>query len=128
VFEHTILTGVYQLVSTIEFKRPSPLRNCFRCGLEFRRERGNRICPSCRSPQAGKRPLNPKLSFRERQVVNLVSQAKLNKEIAYELHLTEGTIKEYLNRIFRKLGMTNRTELAVWALTHQTLEADEHVA
>ena len=64
-----------------------------------------------------KKPLNPALSFREKQVVNLVCQAKLNKEIAYELHLTEGTIKEYLNRIFRKVGATNRTELAVWALT-----------
>jgi DNA-binding NarL/FixJ family response regulator len=49
-------------------------------------------------------------------VVNLVSRAKLNKEIAFELHLTEGTIKEYLNRIFRKLGTANRTELAVWAV------------
>jgi DNA-binding NarL/FixJ family response regulator len=57
------------------------------------------------------------LSFRERQVVKLVQQAKLNKEIAFELHLTEGTIKEYLNRIFRKLGVKNRTELAIWALT-----------
>ena len=77
----------------------------------------------------GKRPLNPKLSFREKQVVGLVSQAKLNKEIAFELHLTEGTIKEYLNRIFRKLGITNRTELAVWALTHPaSQQADEFVA
>jgi DNA-binding NarL/FixJ family response regulator len=33
------------------------------------------------------------------------------------LHLTEGTVKEYLNRIFRKMGATNRTELAVWAVT-----------
>jgi len=43
----------------------------------------------------------------------------LNKEIAYELHLTEGTVKEYLNRIFRKVGATNRTDLAVWAITTQ---------
>jgi len=62
--------------------------------------------------------LNPQLSFREKQVVLLVAQAKLNKEIAYELHLSEGTIKEYLNRIFRKVHVSNRTELAVWALTH----------
>jgi DNA-binding NarL/FixJ family response regulator len=54
------------------------------------------------------------LSFREMQVADLVRQAKLNKEIAYELHLSEGTIKEYLNRIFRKLGTRNRTELALW--------------
>jgi len=51
--------------------------------------------------------------------VDLVRQAKANKEIAYQLHLSEGTVKEYLNRIFRKLAVTNRTELAVWALTHR---------
>jgi two-component system, NarL family, nitrate/nitrite response regulator NarL len=76
----------------------------------------------------GKKPLSPKLSFREKQVVDLVSQAKLNKEIAHELHLTEGTIKEYLHRIFRKLGTANRTELAVWALTHMAEQHDKHVA
>jgi DNA-binding NarL/FixJ family response regulator len=55
------------------------------------------------------------LSFREKQVVNLIKQAKANKEIAYELRLTEGTIKEYLFTIFKKLGVKNRTELALWA-------------
>jgi DNA-binding NarL/FixJ family response regulator len=40
----------------------------------------------------------------------------LNKEIAFELHLTEGTIKEYLNRIFRKVEVKNRTDLAIWAM------------
>jgi DNA-binding NarL/FixJ family response regulator len=43
----------------------------------------------------------------------------MNKEIAHELHLSEGTVKEYLNRLFRKLDVTNRTELAIWALTKQ---------
>ena len=64
-----------------------------------------------------KRPFNRTLSLREKQVVDLICKAKLNKEIAYELHLTCGTVKEYLNRIFRKVGATNRTELAVWAIT-----------
>ncbi len=43
----------------------------------------------------------------------LIREAKANKEIAYELCLAEGTVKEYLHRIFRKLGVTNRTELAL---------------
>jgi two-component system nitrate/nitrite response regulator NarP len=51
----------------------------------------------------------------------------LNKEIAHELHLSEGTIKEYLHRIFRKLGTKNRTELAVFALTHLAARQDEGV-
>jgi two-component system nitrate/nitrite response regulator NarL len=84
-----------------------------------RRERQKSLPYLCATPKDIKRPLNSTLSFRERQVVNLICKAKLNKEIAYELHLTEGTVKEYLNRIFRKVGATNRTELAVWALTAQ---------
>jgi two-component system nitrate/nitrite response regulator NarP len=51
------------------------------------------------------------LSFRERQIVLLVREAKANKEIAAQLCLTEGTIKEYLHHVFRKLGVKNRTEL-----------------
>lgn len=93
------------------------LRNCFRCGTEFRTGSKDRLCPECRRPKAQQRgPLTPHLSFREKQIVSLVRQAKANKEIAYELHLTEGTIKEYLNRIFRKLGVRSRTELAIWAV------------
>jgi DNA-binding CsgD family transcriptional regulator len=105
-------------VKTIEIMPFTTIRNCFRCGKEFQSGSGNRICSDCGRPkEQRKTALNPNLSFREKQVVTLVCKAKLNKEIAYELHLTEGTIKEYLNRIFRKLGVSNRTELAVWALT-----------
>ena len=69
----------------------------------------------CRKPWERKETVSRDLSVREKQIVELIQQAKLNKEIAHELHLSEGTIKEYLNRIFRKLGVSNRTELAIWA-------------
>lgn len=101
------------------------MRNCFRCGKEFSSTAGDRICTICRRPKTVEKPLNPHLSFREKQVVVLVSRGKLNKEIAHELHLAEGTIKEYLNRIFRKLSVSNRTELAVWALRHQQLPNEQ---
>ena len=90
-------------------------RSCFRCGKEFHTANAERICLACRKPRERKICVNKTLGFRERQIVELIQKAKLNKEIAYELHLTEGTIKEYLNRIFRKLSVTNRTELAIWA-------------
>jgi DNA-binding NarL/FixJ family response regulator len=54
------------------------------------------------------------LTVREWQVVGLVAQGKKNQEIAAALHLTEGTIKEYLYRVFPKVGIRNRTGLAVW--------------
>ena len=55
-----------------------------------------------------------RLSVRETQVADLIQQAKSNKEIAYELSLTIGTVKEYIYHIFRKVGVKNRTELALW--------------
>ncbi len=81
------------------------------------------MCSACRKPRIRERklPLSRHLSFREKQIAQLVCQAKLNKEIAYELCLTEGTIKEYLNRIFRKLEVKDRTQLAIW--TMRNLEA-----
>ena len=116
-------------VSTGESRPDGMFRSCFRCGEEFRRNGGSRICSKCRVSVRGTKPLNPKLSFREKQVVDLVSQSKLNKEIAHELHLSEGTIKEYLHRIFRKLGIKNRTQLAVFALTQMTeQQRNKHVA
>lgn len=56
------------------------------------------------------KPLSP----REVSVVALVGRAKVNKDIAFELGLTVGTVKVYLCRIFRKTGVTSRTELALW--------------
>jgi DNA-binding NarL/FixJ family response regulator len=86
--------------------------------MEFPAQEKERICEACRKPIEANVYQSQPLSFREKQIVKLIQQAKLNKEIAYELHLAEGTIKEYLNRIFRKVGTKNRTELAIWAFTN----------
>jgi two-component system, NarL family, nitrate/nitrite response regulator NarL len=56
------------------------------------------------------------LSPRETQIVSLVAQGLKNKEIAYTLGLSEGTVKVYLSRIFRKLDMNDRLDLALYGL------------
>jgi DNA-binding NarL/FixJ family response regulator len=90
-------------------------KSCARCGRLFGAMGREYTCPTCRRPKASNdlQIVSRQLSFRERQIVNLVREAKANKEIAAELCLTEGTIKEYLHHIFRKLGVKNRTELAL---------------
>jgi two-component system nitrate/nitrite response regulator NarP len=55
------------------------------------------------------------LPARERAVVGLVAQGLRNRDIASELGLTEGTVKVYLHRIYEKLGVNSRTELAIYA-------------
>ena len=108
-------------MKTLSLYEMGTVKTCYRCGGEFSAATG-RVCTICRKPRlrGRKMPANRSLSFREKQITQLVSQAKLNKEIAFELRLTEGTIKEYLNRIFRKLDVKNRTQLAIWAM--QNLE------
>ena len=59
-----------------------------------------------------------KLSRRQRQVAKLVAEAKSNKLIAHELGLTYGTVKQYLYQLYGKIGVDNRTGLALWAREH----------
>lgn len=89
-------------------------KTCSRCGRSFGAVGREYTCPSCRRPaQKERRAADSHLSFREKQIVQLIQAAKSNKEIAYELALTVGTVKEYLFHIFRKLDVKNRTELAL---------------
>ncbi len=52
------------------------------------------------------------LTPREREIVSLLKQGMRNKQIAGEMNITEGTVKIYLFRLFHKLGVRNRFELA----------------
>jgi two-component system nitrate/nitrite response regulator NarP len=55
------------------------------------------------------------LSERERELIGLVRQGLKNREIAARLGTTEGTVKAYLHALFDKVGVENRTELAMKA-------------
>ncbi len=58
------------------------------------------------------------LTLRERQVVALVAQGRSNKEIAAELQVSYSTVKNHVSSVLEKLGLTDRTQLAVYALDH----------
>jgi len=58
------------------------------------------------------------LTPREEQTVNLVTEGLNNREIARELNLKENTVKKSLLRIYDKLGVSNRVELVLYALSH----------
>jgi DNA-binding NarL/FixJ family response regulator len=98
-------------------------KNCPQCGEDYLAESGyQRKCPACRKLAMERsrvergNELGKPLSPRQSQVVDRLVQGKLNKEIGYELHLTEGTVKQYVNHILLRLGFHNRTEIAVWAV------------
>ena len=69
----------------------------------------------------------PTLAPREIEVLQLVAHGLANKEIGFYVskqHLSEGTVKVYLARIFRKLGVSSRTEAVVWLFSHRELLGD----
>jgi two-component system nitrate/nitrite response regulator NarP len=57
----------------------------------------------------------PSLAPRERELIKCVRKGLRNREIAKQLGVTEGTVKVYLHAVFEKVGVSNRTELAIRA-------------
>jgi two-component system, NarL family, nitrate/nitrite response regulator NarL len=62
----------------------------------------------------------PRLSPKELAVISCITQGKRNKEIACQLGTTEQVIKNYLRKVYDKLGVSDRLELALYCL-HQPL-------
>jgi two-component system nitrate/nitrite response regulator NarL len=58
------------------------------------------------------------LSDREMQILGCLLDGASNKQIAYALELSDGTVKVHVKTILKKIGVQNRTQAAVWALNH----------
>lgn len=66
----------------------------------------------------GKRPKDFGLTRRELEIVNLVVAGYSNPEIAKRCSISEQTVKHHMSNIFDKVGMYNRVELALFAVSH----------
>ncbi len=62
-----------------------------------------------------------RLTKREEEVVNLVTHGLTNREISKKLNLSAHTVKNYLFRIFDKLGISSRVELVIYALDQKEI-------
>ena len=60
----------------------------------------------------------PQLTDREREVLLLVRDGLANKQIARRLGIAERTVKAHLTSVFQRLGVTDRTQAALWASEH----------
>lgn len=65
------------------------------------------------APAAGEQ-----LTAREREVLELVASGLANKQIARKLGISERTVKAHLTNIFQRIGVTDRTQAALWARKH----------
>jgi DNA-binding NarL/FixJ family response regulator len=92
-----------------------------------------------RAAARGESPLDPKaaralltarseraraaeLSSREREVLFLVGAGMANKQIARRLGISEKTVKSHLTNVYRHIGVSDRTQAAMWARSHGLVE------
>jgi DNA-binding NarL/FixJ family response regulator len=64
----------------------------------------------------------PKFSEKELSIIACITRGMRNKEIAHEIGTSEQVIKNYLRKIYEKLGVSDRLELALYSLQHQVLK------
>ena len=58
------------------------------------------------------------LTAREIEVLELIAEGMINKEIAKQLYISEKTVKNHVSNIFRKLDVSDRTQAAIYAFKH----------
>jgi DNA-binding NarL/FixJ family response regulator len=105
------------------------------CGYLLKDVDAGAVAEGIRAAARGESPLDPRaartildarsaadplagLSQREREVLGLLVEGLPNKLIARRLQISEKTVKSHLTRIFRELGVTDRTQAALWAERH----------
>jgi len=68
---------------------------------------------------SGAQEPGPQLTTREREVLDLIAAGKSNREIARALTLAEKTVKTHVSNVLMKLGVSDRTQAALWAVRHE---------
>ena len=71
------------------------------------------------NPNQNHDPYEVPLTTKEEQILSQIAEGKTNKQIAAEIHLAEGTVKNYVSRIMAKLHAQSRTALAVRAVNRR---------
>jgi len=89
------------------------IRAAYRGDLQLDPAVARRLTESLRSPQA------PELTSREIDVVRLLGEGQSNKAIAATLGITERTARTHVSNILAKLGLSSRTQAALWAARHE---------
>jgi DNA-binding NarL/FixJ family response regulator len=69
-------------------------------------------------------PTQPRLSPKETAIIACITQGKRNKEIAFQLETSEQVIKNYLRKIYDKLGVSDRLELALYAIQRKMVQRE----
>jgi two-component system, NarL family, response regulator LiaR len=76
-------------------------------------------------PASGNQANGPHLTDREQEVIRLVAQGRNNREIADLLVISEKTAKAHISNILGKLGLDDRTQMAIYAIKHGLVKPEQ---
>lgn len=96
------------------------IRSCMSGGLSLEEQVAAKIVPRLLR-NAEKKPgvVDPSLTSRELDIIREVGKGRSNQEIADELNLSLGTVKNHMTTILDKLQLRDRTQLAIYAIHHE---------
>jgi DNA-binding NarL/FixJ family response regulator len=135
VLEDRPATAVLVLTSFSDRARILGAVEAGACGYLLKDVSADEVADGIRAAARGESPIDPRaartiitaqsqpdpgaaLSAREAEVLTLLVEGLANKLIARRLEISEKTVKTHLTSIFRTLGVTDRTQAALWAERH----------
>lgn len=87
-------------------------------GLPIQEEVAAKVIPNLLNRKWQEEEIPADLTERELAIIKRVGEGKTNKEIAEELYLSIGTVKNHVTTILQKLHLRDRTQLAIFAVKH----------
>jgi DNA-binding NarL/FixJ family response regulator len=135
ILAHSPSTRVVVLTSFSERNRVLDALDAGAIGYLLKDTEPEELTRGIRAAARGESPLAPKaaqqliasrrtaapvdqLTEREREILSLLARGHPNKVIAQRLQIAENTVKNHVTRIFQTLGVTDRTQAALWAQRH----------
>ncbi|RKQ33863.1 response regulator transcription factor [Oceanobacillus halophilus] len=92
------------------------VKSCMKGGMTIHDEVAAKVVPRLLKKTNKSKELQIDLSPRELAITKLVGKGFTNKEIAGNLHLSVGTVKNHITHILQKTGLADRTKLAIYAI------------
>jgi DNA-binding NarL/FixJ family response regulator len=128
-------TRIIMLTSFSETQRVLDAIDAGAVGYVLKDSDGAEVVRAVRAAAIGDSPLDPRaaravlmrraapkamLTPRERDVLSLLASGLSNKVIAIRLGISEATVKAHLTRVYQQIGVSDRTQAALWARDHET--------
>jgi DNA-binding NarL/FixJ family response regulator len=94
------------------------IRSCLSGGLPLEEQVAAKVMPRLLR-NSDSEPADPSLTPRELDIIRKIGEGRSNREIAEELALSVGTVKNHISQILDKLDLRDRTQLAIYAIRHR---------